>query len=134
MRPLRKLSGRLRLFSQQLHHQHHHRLAFSVRNSSHFFGSKQEDALGPASLTSRPTSSLGSLNFPHVAPGTATTDSSPSFVGVALRRSSFICYTSSRADPLADRSIFDEINAFSQKRQTGVSLKTLLDTGSFDCA
>lgn len=49
----------------------------------------------------RPSSSLGSLNYPHVAP-----------------------------DPLADPSIFDEINAFSLKRQTGVSLKTLLDTGA----
>lgn len=49
----------------------------------------------------RPSSSLGSLNYPHVAP-----------------------------DPLADPSIFDEINTFSLKRQTGVSLKTLLDTGA----
>lgn len=48
----------------------------------------------------RPSSSLGSLNYPHVAP-----------------------------DPLADPSVFDEINAYSLKRQTGVSLKTLLDTG-----
>ncbi len=49
----------------------------------------------------RPSSSLGSLNFPHVAP-----------------------------DPLADPSVFDEINTYSLKRQTGVSLKTLLDTGA----
>lgn len=48
----------------------------------------------------RPSSSLGALNYPHVAP-----------------------------DPLADPAIFDEINAYSLKRQTGVSLKTLLDTG-----
>lgn len=50
----------------------------------------------------RPSSSLGALNYPHVAP-----------------------------DPLADPSIFDEINAYSLKRQTGVSLKTLLDTGAW---
>ncbi|GAB5034875.1 pyruvate dehydrogenase kinase [Nannochloropsis oceanica] len=48
----------------------------------------------------RPSSSLGSLNYPHVAP-----------------------------DPLADPTVFDDINTYSCKRQTGVSLKTLLDTG-----
>lgn len=50
----------------------------------------------------RPSSSLGSLNFPHVAP-----------------------------DPLADPAVFDDINTYSCKRQTGVSLKTLLDTGTW---
>lgn len=49
----------------------------------------------------RPSSSLGSLNYPHVAP-----------------------------DPLADPTVFDDINTYSCKRQTGVSLKTLLDTGT----
>lgn len=53
-------------------------------------------------LRRRPSSSLGSLNFPHVAP-----------------------------DPLADPTVFDDINTFSCKRQTGVSLKTLLDTGTW---
>lgn len=50
--------------------------------------------------SARPSSSLGSLNYAHVAP-----------------------------DPLADPGVFDDINTYSCKRQTGVSLKTLLDTG-----
>jgi hypothetical protein len=50
----------------------------------------------------RCSSDLSSLNYPHVAP-----------------------------DPLATQEVFDEVNAFSSKRQTGVSLKTLLDTGEW---
>ena len=38
-------------------------------------------------------------------------------------------YSHAAPDPLSDPAVFDDINAFSEKKQTGISLKTLLDTG-----
>lgn len=73
-----------------------------VRSMSTVPGSNNRHSFQPyTQQRRRPSSSLGSLNFPHVAP-----------------------------DPLADPTVFDDINTYSCKRQTGVSLKTLLDTGT----
>jgi hypothetical protein len=38
-------------------------------------------------------------------------------------------YPHAHPDPLSNQLVFDEINTFAARRQTGVSLKTLLDTG-----
>jgi len=73
----------------------------SVRSLSTVPGSNRHPFQPYQQQRRRPSSSLGSLNFPHVAP-----------------------------DPLADPTVFDDINTYSCKRQTGVSLKTLLDTGT----
>lgn len=58
--------------------------------------------VGGVGLTRRAKSSLSSLGYTHAAP-----------------------------DPLSDPAVFEEVDIFSQKKQTGVSLKTLLDTGKY---
>jgi hypothetical protein len=46
-----------------------------------------------------------------------------------ISSSTALTYAHVAPDPLSDRSTFEDISVYAAKRQTGVSLKTLMDTG-----